>query len=49
MKEKITMKITEDSHKKLQLAKAHMGSKTFSDVIEELAGRYLEMLISRGR
>lgn len=48
-KDKVTMKITEESHKKLQLAKAHMGKKTFSDVINELTGKYLELLISRNR
>lgn len=46
---KITLKITEDSHKKLQLAKIHMDKKTFSDVIDELASRYLELLASKAR
>lgn len=45
--DKVTLKITEEAHKKLQLAKVHMEKKTFSAVIEELTSRYLEMLISR--
>lgn len=46
---KVTMKITEDSHKKLQLVKAHMGKKTFSSVIDELTSKYLELLVSKAR
>ena len=49
MTDKVTMKIDEKAHKNLQLAKAHMGKKTFSDVINELTSRYLERLVSRGR
>lgn len=45
--EKVTMKISKESHKKLNLAKIHMNKKTFSEVIDELAGRYLELSKSR--
>lgn len=46
--DKVTMKVTEDVHRKLQLAKAHMNKRTFSDVINELTSRYLERLRSKG-
>ena len=49
IKDKVTMKVTEDAHTKLQLAKAHMGTKTFSETIAELSGRYLEKLVSKCR
>lgn len=48
-KDKVTMKITEESHQKLQLVKAHMSKRTFSGVIDELTSKYLELLISRSK
>ena len=37
MSVKITMKIDEDAHKALQIAKALLGAKSFSEAIKQLA------------
>lgn len=39
---KITMKILQSAHRKLQIVKGMMGVKTLSETIEALAEEYIE-------
>jgi len=43
MAEKITMKIDNDAHQKLQVVKGLMGAKTLSEAIKTLAEEYIEL------
>ena len=40
---KVTMKIEESAHRKLQMAKALLGTKTLSDTIKQLAEEAIEL------
>lgn len=46
---KITIKISPDAHKKLQIAKGITGSKTFSEAIQQLAEECIEIHYMRGK
>lgn len=47
MAEKITMKIDETVHRKLQVAKGLLGVKTFGEAIQVLAEEYIEKHIGK--
>jgi len=40
---KITMKIMQDAHRKLQIVKGMIGAKTLSETIRVLAEEYIEL------
>jgi len=43
MAEKITMKIDNDAHQKLQVVKGLMGTKTLSETIKVLSEEFIEL------
>ena len=43
MADKITMKIDDTAHQKLQMVKALMGVKTLSEALRVMAEEYIEM------
>ena len=46
---KVTMKISEDAHRKLQVAKALLGSKTLGDAIKQLSEEAIELRMGKGK
>ena len=49
METKITMKIDNSAHQKLQIVKGLVGAKTLSDTIRILAEEYIELRLKKGK
>ena len=49
MTEKITMKITKESHNSLKIVQGLLGVRTLSDVILTLAQEHIETQIKKGK
>lgn len=47
--DKITMKIQTKVHRKLQIVKGMLGTKDFSDTIEQLINDHLEKVNNKGK